>query len=142
LVAAYQYRGRLSAVITGVQYVREAECQCITVSHPSRLYITDDYAVTHNTILLLSRAFYLWEAFNLKVLFFSMEMTLPSILERAAAMQARVPLDYMKHGLFPNLKVDFKKQLIDKLDQGAKAKNMFNFVDGNLAVTNDDLLRI
>lgn len=27
----------------------EAECRCISVAHPSRTYVTDDYIVTHNT---------------------------------------------------------------------------------------------
>src|SRR6185312_16703832 len=33
---------------------RIAATQCIAVSHPSRLYLTDDYVVTHNTALALN----------------------------------------------------------------------------------------
>lgn len=32
------------------------QAQCISVSHPSKLYVTDDYIVTHNTTLGLSTA--------------------------------------------------------------------------------------
>ena len=32
------------------------ESQCISVSHPSKLYVTDDYVVTHNTTVGLSAA--------------------------------------------------------------------------------------
>jgi replicative DNA helicase len=34
----------------------EEECVCISVSHPSRLYVTDDYIVTHNSIFATSAA--------------------------------------------------------------------------------------
>lgn len=36
--------------ILSVDYVGEKEVQCIMVSNPEHLYITDDYIVTHNTI--------------------------------------------------------------------------------------------
>lgn len=31
-------------------------CQCISIDHPSKLYITDDYLITHNTTLLYNWA--------------------------------------------------------------------------------------
>jgi hypothetical protein len=31
-------------------------CQCISVAHPSKLYITDDYLITHNTTLMYNWA--------------------------------------------------------------------------------------
>lgn len=37
--------------ITNVELIGEDECQCILIDHPSHLYITDDYIVTHNTLL-------------------------------------------------------------------------------------------
>lgn len=94
------------------------------------------------TMAMLSRAYHLWHTLGRKILFVSMEMSLPVIMERAAAIHASIPMDYMKQGLFPNLKHDFKKQLIDRLEAASKAKNPFVFVDGNLAVDNDDLLRL
>ena len=30
----------------------EQECQCISINHPDKLYITDDFIVTHNTTIL------------------------------------------------------------------------------------------
>jgi hypothetical protein len=35
--------------VIDVQYVGADEVQCIEVSHPSHLYVTDDFIVTHNT---------------------------------------------------------------------------------------------
>jgi hypothetical protein len=39
--------------VVSVEYVRDDVVQCIAVTHPSKLYVTDDYIVTHNTTLCL-----------------------------------------------------------------------------------------
>lgn len=39
--------------IASIEYHSQDEVQCISVSHPSKLYITDDYIVTHNTFQAL-----------------------------------------------------------------------------------------
>lgn len=38
--------------VVSVECVDEGEAQCIMVNHPDHLYITDDFIVTHNTVLL------------------------------------------------------------------------------------------
>jgi hypothetical protein len=38
--------------ITNIEYVGDTEMQCITVAHPSGLYITKNYIVTHNSTYL------------------------------------------------------------------------------------------
>lgn len=42
--------------IVSIEYVGEEEMQCIMVDHPTHLYITDDYIVTHNTFLAMYKA--------------------------------------------------------------------------------------
>ena len=44
-------RRTLRHFIEKIEYVGEEECQCIYISDPSHLYVTDDYIVTHNTTL-------------------------------------------------------------------------------------------
>ena len=39
--------------ITNIEKIGESECQCIKVSSPDALYITDDYIVTHNTTVAI-----------------------------------------------------------------------------------------
>ena len=39
--------------LVSIQKVRKAEAQCISIEHPSRLYVTDNYTVTHNTFSAL-----------------------------------------------------------------------------------------
>lgn len=42
--------GRLE--ITKVEYVGQEEMQCISIDHPDKLYVTDNFVVTHNTVTL------------------------------------------------------------------------------------------
>lgn len=42
--------------ITNIEYIGEEEMQCILVSNDNHLYITDDYIVTHNTMLAVQTA--------------------------------------------------------------------------------------
>lgn len=37
--------------ITKIEYHGKEECRCIMVDHPEHLYLTDDFIVTHNTVL-------------------------------------------------------------------------------------------
>lgn len=46
-----QYSDRLKLLIKSIEYVGEKESQCITVEDPEGLYITNDYIVTHNSII-------------------------------------------------------------------------------------------
>lgn len=48
-----QYSEDLKLRIMDVKLVRKEEAQCISVAHPDRLYVCDDYVVTHNTFCAL-----------------------------------------------------------------------------------------
>lgn len=39
--------------ISSIEYLGEEECQCIAVDSPNRLFLTDGYVVTHNTLQAL-----------------------------------------------------------------------------------------
>ncbi len=69
-------------VFASIEPVRVAETQCIAVTHPSRLYITDDYIVTHNTSLALNIAEHAALASGLPVGVFSMEMAATQLVMR------------------------------------------------------------
>jgi len=59
-----------------------ARTQCIAVTHPSRLYVTDDYIVTHNTSLALNIAEHAALVSGLPVGVFSMEMAATQLVMR------------------------------------------------------------
>jgi ATP-dependent DNA helicase RecG len=42
-----------SKAIVGVRPVGRKPMQCISVAHPNRLYVTDDFTITHNTVVAL-----------------------------------------------------------------------------------------
>jgi replicative DNA helicase len=96
------------------------------------------------TMVLLTRAFHFWETHHRPVLFISGEMDLNAIIERAAAYYSKVPADYLKHGLFPNIatKIDYKQKLIDRLKEAEKAGVPLIFIEANLAMAEKDILRL
>lgn len=47
----YQYKGCIRLRIEKIEYNGRKHAQCISVDHPSRLYITNDFIVTHNSFL-------------------------------------------------------------------------------------------
>lgn len=42
--------------ITSIEYIGQEECKCILIDHDDHLYITDDFIVTHNTLISLAAA--------------------------------------------------------------------------------------
>ncbi|MFA5900471.1 MAG: DnaB-like helicase C-terminal domain-containing protein [Hyphomicrobium sp.] len=77
-----------------IEASREAPCQCISVSHPTHLYITDDYVVTHNTALGMTIGLHLAEQHAVGLL--SMEMTHSDVRDRMVAMMGNVTLSNVK----------------------------------------------
>ncbi len=53
LTETNQYSETLSLRIATITEVGSVECQCISVDHPTHLYITDDFVVTHNTAMAM-----------------------------------------------------------------------------------------
>lgn len=49
-----QYAKGLKLQVKSIEYVGMKEAQCISVAHPDRLYVTDDFIVTHNTYCSLA----------------------------------------------------------------------------------------
>jgi replicative DNA helicase len=127
-------------VIDSIAYVGEKECQCISVSHPSHLYITDDYIVTHNTFQMLYIAIYNWLKGH-NVLFVSMEMTLLPLAQRIVAMYAHTNITQLKKPGYSNLPKG--NSIYDKFKTGlslmGKEKAKFYVVDGNLAASAEDV---
>jgi replicative DNA helicase len=85
-------------VFVSVEPVRVAEAQCISVTHPSGLYITDDYVVTHNTAFALNIAQHVGVNLRGSVLVLSLEMSAPQLVQRMLCSEAKVDSQAVRTG--------------------------------------------
>ena len=81
-----------------IRVTRIAEAQCISVSHPSQLYITDDYVVTHNTSLALNIGENVALDTGMPVAVFSMEMGAAQLALRMIGSVGRLDQHKLRTG--------------------------------------------
>jgi len=67
------------------------EAQCIAVSHPRKLYVTDGYVMTHNTALAVEIAANVGTIEGQGVVFVSLEMTKEELANRVISRASRIP---------------------------------------------------
>lgn len=90
-------RKSVRATIKSVMPSRETECQCITVSHPSHLYVTDDFVVTHNSYYLNHMSMSAW-LIGASCLMISNEMTGLQMATRFVAQYTGINPDMIRRG--------------------------------------------
>lgn len=92
-----QRRRRLN--IAAVTPTRVTETQCIAVSHPSRLYVTDDYVVTHNTAFAMNIVEHVSADSRLPVAVFSLEMSKQQLAQRMLCSRGQIDAHKLRKGL-------------------------------------------
>ena len=132
LPTSNQRTGSIRSVIDTITLSREVECQCISVSHPSKLYVTDDYVVTHNTFLGLWVAFNVYLVQKKDVIFVSMEMSKPVLTQRMSALITKAKLSEVMTGQLSTKKLH---SILDTLTGLADLPQKMYFVDGALSST-------
>lgn len=75
----------------------EVPCQCITVAHPSALYLAEGYVVTHNSWIMLFIAYMAWSN-GASVGILSMEMTKKQIVRRFVSLITRANPNLIRQG--------------------------------------------
>ncbi|MBN9430286.1 MAG: replicative DNA helicase [Burkholderiales bacterium] len=85
-------------VLVSIEPTRITATQCISVSHPSRLYITDDYVVTHNTAFSLNIGEHVAVEQGLPVAVFSMEMGATQLAMRLVCSVGRLDQQRLRTG--------------------------------------------
>jgi replicative DNA helicase len=85
-------------VLVSIEPVRVADAQCIAVTHPSGLYITDDFVVTHNTAFALNIAQHVGVSLRGAVLVLSLEMSAPQLVQRMLCAEAKVDSQAVRTG--------------------------------------------
>jgi replicative DNA helicase len=93
-----RYERASRPVITSIVPTRRVPTQCISVSHPSKLYVTDQYVVTHNTSLALNIAEHVALELKLPVLVFSMEMGGTQLATRLLGSVGKVDAQKLRTG--------------------------------------------
>ncbi|HEX5733696.1 MAG TPA: replicative DNA helicase [Blastocatellia bacterium] len=88
---------RKMPVFVSIEPVGQTEARCIAVTHPSHLYITDDYVVTHNTALALNMAQYAAKNGH-TIGIFSLEMSAEQLVSRLLCSEARVDAHRLRTG--------------------------------------------
>ncbi len=91
-------RRRWRPVFLSIEPTRVTETQCIAVTHPSRLYVTDDYVVTHNTAFVLNVAQHVGIHLRGRVLLLSLEMSAQQIVQRMLCSEAKVDSQAVRTG--------------------------------------------
>lgn len=73
-----------------IECIGEHEAVCISVSHPSRLYITDDFIVTHNTTLGLNIMEHMVDTYGQDGIIICLEMTRAKMARKWISMIAGI----------------------------------------------------
>lgn len=111
-------KSRKKPVFISIEPTRTTHTQCISVSHPSKLYVTDDYVVTHNTTLVTNLAYNVATIAKQPVLFFSLEMSKEQLVDRMLADASGVDAWNIRTG---NLTDDDFSKLSEAMGEMAEA---------------------
>ncbi|MGR0482580.1 MAG: replicative DNA helicase [Candidatus Electronema sp. V4] len=84
--------------ILRIKPTRLAETQCIAVSHPSQLYITDEYVVTHNTALAMNIVQHATVSGKVPTAVFSLEMSAEQLALRLLCSVGKVDAQRVRTG--------------------------------------------
>jgi len=112
---------------------RRTDTQCISVSHASQLYITDDFIVTHNTAFVLNLAHQIATKAKEPVLIFSLEMGKEQLVDRLLAMESGVDAWALRTG---NLTDDDFERIGEAMGTLSEAKI---YIDDTPGITVSDL---
>jgi replicative DNA helicase len=90
-------RSRPPALVSIVP-TRVTETRCIAVTHPSRLYVTDDHVVTHNTAFALNIVQHVGVTLRGTALVLSLEMSAQQLVQRMLCSEAKVDSQAVRTG--------------------------------------------
>ncbi len=116
--APERWKRQKRLTVSSIEPTRVAPCRCISVSHPTRLYITDQDVVTHNTALALNIAEHVAVQEGLPVAVFSMEMGASQLALRMVGSLGRIDQQHLRTGA---LRDDEWTRLTEAVDKLGKA---------------------
>ncbi|MGB7157929.1 MAG: replicative DNA helicase [Tepidisphaeraceae bacterium] len=95
-----QRRRKRRLNIAAITPTRVTETRCIAVSHPSRLYVTDDYVVTHNTAFAMNIVERLAaDEHRYPCAVFSLEMSKQQLAQRMLCSRGEIDAHKLRKGM-------------------------------------------
>jgi len=85
--------------IAAISPTRVTRTQCIAVSHPDRLYVTDDYVVTHNTAFAMNIIEHVAADSLLPCAVFSLEMSKQQLAQRMLCSRGQIDAHKLRKGM-------------------------------------------
>jgi replicative DNA helicase len=85
--------------IASIVPTRMTTTQCIAVSHPSHLYITDDFIVTHNTAFAMNLIEHIAADSMLPCAVFSLEMSKQQLAQRMLCSRGQIDAHKLRKGM-------------------------------------------
>jgi replicative DNA helicase len=131
--APAQWLRKKRLTVSSVVSTRTAQCQCISVSHASKLYITDQDIVTHNTALAINIAEHVALKEQLPVAVFSMEMGASQLAIRIVGSIGRIDQMRLRTG---KLHDDEWPRLTEAIE---KLRNISLHIDETPGLTTSEL---
>ncbi len=113
--APAQWKRTKRLTVSSITPEGTAPCQCISVSHPSKLYITDEDVVTHNTALAINIAEHVALNEGLPVAVFSMEMGASQLAVRIVGSIGRIDQTHLRTGALTDEEWPRLTEAIEKL---------------------------
>ena len=101
--------------IASVTPTRVTETQCIAVSHPSHLYVTDEYVVTHNTAFAMNIIEHVAADSKLPCAVFSLEMSKQQLAQRLMCSRAQIDAQKVRKGLLGAQEYQLLAQTVNEL---------------------------
>ena len=131
--APERWRREKRLTIASIEATRVTQTQCISVSHPERLYITDGDVVTHNTAFALNIAENVSVNEGLPVVVFSMEMGAAQLALRLVGSQGRIDQQHLRTGRLDNDEWGRLTEAVERLSKSAV------FIDETPALTGAEM---
>lgn len=85
--------------IAAIVPTRITQTQCIAVSHPSHLYVTDDFVVTHNTAFAMNVIEHISADLRLPTAVFSLEMSKQQLAQRMLCSRGQIDAHKLRKGM-------------------------------------------
>ena len=85
--------------VVSIEPSRITATQCIAVTHPSRLYVTDDYVVTHNTAFAMNLIEHISADSRQATAVFSLEMSKQQLAQRMLCSRGAIDAHKLRKGM-------------------------------------------